>query len=630
MDIINEVLKEIPNADRKVTDALFEAANIVLYTKDTDFLINGIDLIKEIVSKVKKRIELRAHPSVVVEQEIAEEKIKAIIGKEAEIDQIIFDPQRSVVNIEVDKPGVAIGKSGETLQKIKSETFWVPVIKRKPAIRSPLIENIRSVLYANTDYRKKFLHQTGERIYNGYEAGKRDPWVRLTFLGSARQVGRSCILLSTPQSRILLDCGIDVSNDDEAYPYLEAPEFNIKDLDAVILSHAHIDHSGLIPYLYKFGYRGPVYCTLPTRDISALIQLDAIKIQRNDGRDSVYSTDEVKEFVKHTIWLGYEEVADIAPDIRITLYDAGHILGSAAVHINVGNGAHNLLYSGDQKFATTNLLSAAHTKFTRVETLILESTYGAKDKVLGAYKEQNAEFSEQIINTVNRKGKVLMPVLGSGRAQEIIVLMEKLIREKKIPKIPIYVDGMVWDITAIHTAYPEFFNASTRQQIFHKDNNPFLMDNLKQIGSPKERKQVIEEKGSCIIIATSGMLVGGPSVQYLQSMITDKRNLLAFSCYQAPGTTGRKISGGASEVTFHNNGKPETLPVKMEVSRVEISGHSDRKELMDFVKKLNPRPRKIIVNHGEPGACLDLASSLYKQFKVETVAPRNLETIRLR
>lgn len=630
MEIIKEVLDNIPNSDTKVSEAVFEAANIVLYTKSKEFFLTGTDLIRTIVGKIKKRIELRPHPSITLDQDTAEAKIRAILGEEAGIDQIIFDPQRSIVNIEVEKPGIAIGKSGETLQKIKAETFWVPVIKRKPAIRSKLIENVRSVLYANNDYRKKFLHKVGENIYNEYSSEKKDHWARITYLGSARQVGRSCILLSTPQSRILMDCGIDVASDDEAYPYLEAPEFNIKDLDAVIISHSHIDHTGLLPYLFKFGYRGPVYCTLPTRDVMALLQLDAIKIQRNEGKEPIYTTDEVKEMVKHCIWLDYEEVADISPDIRITFFNAGHIIGSAMVHVNIGNGMHNLLYSGDQKFANTNLLTAAHTKFSRVETLMLESTYGAKSKVVGPYKKQDEDVSAKIVEAVTRGGKILMPVLGSGRAQEIIVLMERLFRLKKIPIIPVYVDGMVWDITAIHTAYPEFLNSTVRQQIFHKDNNPFLMENIKQVGSNKERKQVIEEEGSCLIIATSGMLAGGPSVEYLKGLASDKRNMLLFSCYQSPGTNGRKIQQGQTELHFQSGHRVETTSIKLEVSRVEISGHSDRQELMDFVKKMSPRPKRVIVNHGEPSSCLDLASSIYKTYKIETVAPKNLETIRLR
>ncbi|RJQ16913.1 beta-CASP ribonuclease aCPSF1 [Candidatus Woesearchaeota archaeon] len=625
-EIIKEILKDLPT--NSISDAVFEGANIVLYTKDKEFFLDNKGIIKQIVDKIKKRIELRPDPSISLEQEKAEKIIKKIIPEDAKVDKIIFDPQRSMVVIEAEKPGVAIGKNGEILQEIREKTLMVPLIRRTPPIRSQIIENIREVLYQNNDYRRKFLHKTGERIYNGWLRQKKEEWVRLTYLGSAREVGRSCLFLQTPESRILLDCGINVADADQMYPYLEAPEFDIKELDAVIVSHAHIDHCGLVPYLFKFGYRGPVYCTAPTRDMMSLIQLDFVKIQRDDGKEPIYNSDEVKEMVKHTIVLDFEEVSDITPDVRITFYDAGHILGAAMVHIHVGNGLHNLLYTADIRYAKTNMLSPTVTNFPRLETLAIEATYGGKDNINPNPGQEDEELSEIIINTVNRNGKVLMPVLGSGKAQEIIVLIERLIRQKKMPEIPVYIDGMVWDITAIHTAYPEYLNSSVRQQIFNKDNNPFLADNIKRVGSGKERQQIIDETGACIILATSGMLVGGPSVEYLRHLGDNPHNSLVLTSYQGPGSMGRRIQNGEKEFNF--NGGKEVLQLKMEVSKIVISGHSDRKELMNFVSNCNPRPKKVLVNHGENIRCLDLASSIHKALHIETAAPRNLDTIRLK
>ncbi len=628
-DIIEEVLKHLPR--EKVSDVSFEGANIVVYTKDKSFFLNDQGLIREIVNFIKKRVELRPDPSMCLDVEKAEEKIKTIMGDDAGIGNVIFDPQRSIVVVEVDKPGVAIGKQGENLKRIREETLWVPVVKRNPPIRSALIENIRAVLYQNSDYRRKFLHQTGKRIYNGWLRKKKDEWVRISYLGAGRQVGRSCFLLQTPESRIILDCGMDMSDSNNAYPYLEAPEFNIKEIDAVIISHAHLDHCALVPYLYKFGYRGPVYCTEPTRDIMALLQLDFLKIQRSEGEEPIYSSDDIKEMVKHTITLDYEEVTDITPDVRITLYNAGHILGSAMVHIHIGNGLHNLLYSGDLKYSKTSLLSPAVTRFPRLETLMLEATYGGKDNALPPPREQDEMLSNVITETLNRGGKILMPVLGSGRAQELIVLMHRLIQEGRVPgDVPIFIDGLVWDVTAIHTAYPEYFNSSVRQQIFQKDNNPFLMENIKRIKGSKERLQVVEETGPCVIMATSGMLTGGPSVEYLKLLAENPKNSLIFSSYQPEGSLGRRILQGLREINYKRGQKIETVVLKMEVHRLEITGHSDRRELMNFVRNCNPRPKKLLTMHGESGRCLDLASSVHKAYRIETVAPKNLEVVRLK
>jgi len=223
-DIIKEILKNLP--ENKISDVNFEGANIVLYTKDKDFFLNNNGIIKRIVDNIKKRVELRPDPSITMDAEEAERLIRSIIPEEAGVDQVIFDPQRSRVIVEADKPGLAIGKQGATLRDIRVQTLWVPLIRRKPAIRSKLIENIRAVLYQHSDYRRKFLDKVGHRIYDGWRREKKHEWIRLTYLGSGRQVGRSCIFLQTPESRVLLDCGINVASDDKPYPYLDAPEFN--------------------------------------------------------------------------------------------------------------------------------------------------------------------------------------------------------------------------------------------------------------------------------------------------------------------------------------------------------------------------------------------------------------------
>jgi len=625
-DIIKEIIQELP--EDTVSDAGFEGANIIIYTKNKDFFLDNKGAIRSAVHKFKKRIELRPDPSSCMDMEEAEVKIKKIIPKEAGVDNITFDAPRSQVVIETEKPGLAIGKQGSILNEIRAQTLWVPLVKRTPAIRSELIENIRAVLYKHSDERKKFLNKVGHRVYDGWIRGKKNEWIRLSYLGGARQVGRSCLFLQTPESRILLDCGIDPACDE--YPFLEAPEFKINELDAVIVTHAHLDHSGLIPYLFKFGYEGPIYCTAPTRDTMALLQLDMVKIMRNEGKEPLFTSDEIKKMVLHTIPLDYEEVTDITPDVRITMYNSGHILGAAMVHMHVGNGLHNLMYTGDMKFGRTNLLEPAITKFPRLETLMMECTYGGRDNIMPPEREQDEYLKNIIVETFKKNGKVLIPTLGVGRSQEVMILMEKLIRQKIIDKVPVYVDGMVWDVTAIHTAYPEYLNGTIRKQIFHKDNNPFLSDIFKRVGSAKERKQVIEDKGSCVIIATSGMMTGGPSVEYFKNLASSDRNSLIFSCYQAPGSLGHRIQHGEKQFTFKMGATNEVIPVKMHVHKLEITGHSDRKQLMSFVHKCDPKPKKVIVNHGENSRCLDLASSIHKQNKIETAAPRNLEVLRIR
>ena len=449
-------------------------------------------------------------------------------------------------------------------------------------------------------------------------------------LGGGRQVGRSCILLSTPQTKVLLDCGINVAGKGkDKFPYLDVSEFKINELDAIILSHAHLDHSGLIPYLVKMGYEGPIYMTAPTRDISALLALDFIGVAYKQASAPLFSSIDIKEMVKHTICLEYNEVTDIAPDMRITFYNAGHALGSSIVHINVGNGAHNLIYTGDFKFDKTRLLDRAVASFPRMETMIFESTYGGRDNILPPRKEAEEQLIKTIKETIEKGGKVLIPELGLGRAQETMLILDEAMRENKIPKVPIYIDGMIWDINGIHTAYPDFLNSNVRREVF-ANNNPFVSDVFNRVGSAQERKQVVEG-GPCIVLATSGMLQGGASVEYFRHFATNKDNKICFVCYQGQGSLGRLIQDGVKQIKMNVEGNEENIEVNLEVITIDgLSAHAGRNELLEYANRTQPKANKIIIVHGEQSKCLDLASSIYKLHHIETNVPRNLETIRLR
>ncbi len=629
MDILKTIKDSLPNI---ITDAIFEGANIVIYTADKEFFKTGESKIKEVVNKIKKRVDLRADKSILLSEEETEKTIRAIVPEEANITNTIFDVQRSIVVIEAKKPGLVIGKQGSILNDIKKSTFWLPSVRRSPTIPSKITEKIRSVLYANNTYRRKFLNDIGKKIYNEWNPEKMDMWVRLTYLGGGRQVGRSCLLLQTPNSKILLDCGINpaIGEGQERFPYLNIPEIgDINSIDAIILSHAHTDHSGLCPYLYRMGYKGPIYMNEPTRDIAALLALDFISVAYKKAESPLYKAEDIKEMVRHSIALDYGEVTDITPDIRITLYNAGHVLGAAQVHINIGNGLHNFVYSGDTKYAKTRLLDQAENRFPRIETLQLEATYGGKDNILPPRKETEKLFIELAKKTIERGGKILLPELGLGHAQETMLRIEEAIRTGELPRIPVYIHGMIWDINAIHTAYPDFLSSSVRSQIF-QDNNPFLSDIFNRVGSMAEQKLVLEG-GPCIIIATHGMLMGGASREYFRHFADNPKNLLVFGCFQGVGSLGRQVQEGNKEVTLGPDYSNERIQVKMQVETLNgLSSHSGRNELMQFVNRMNPRPKKIIINHGEPSRCLDLASSLHHTNRIETVVPRNLETIRLK
>lgn len=626
VEILKTILDKLPK--HVVTSINFEASNIIIYTSDRDFFINGEEKIKEIVNEIKKRIEVRASKDILTDKETAESIIKKLVPEDAKLTRIYFDENISTVFLHCENLTPFLINDSELLKKIKNETLWKPRIRRVSKMKSKIGEGIINFIYKSSLYRKKFMNHIGKKIYKNWKKEKKEELVRITFLGGAREVGRSALLLYTPESRVLLDCGIDISTQNNKFPIFNVPEFDLKELDAIIVTHSHLDHSGLVPYLYKVGYRGPVYLTEPVRDTTALLALDYISVAYKQAVSPIYSISDIKKMIKHSIILNYKEVSDITSDLRITFFNSGHSLGSCMVHINIGNGFHNLLYTSDFKYAKTRLFDTPPTKFTRLETLIMEGTYGGKEDKQPTRKESEKLLISAVKKTLERGGKVLLPVLGVGRSQDVMLIIKEAIESGEIPKVPVYLDGMVWDITAIHASYPEFLNYNLRKRIYEGEEI-FSSEFFYRVGSPKEREEVVNG-GPCVIVATSGMLVGGASLEYFKYLASEKNNSLIFTSYQSQKSLGRKIKEGLKEVVLPINGNEEKIPIKLEVFSIEgLSGHSDREQLISFVSNLKPFPKRILLNHGEVSKLKNLASTLNKLFKVETNIPRQLEAIRI-
>lgn len=627
MEVLKEIKKGLPTkAD--ATEVYYEGSQIIIYAKHPDALDENT--IRGLVKRYKKRIEVRPDSSTLIEPETADTIIRRVLPDDVNLSDISFLPEFNRVIIEADKPGLVIGKAGSTLKEIQSKINWVPMVKRTPSIPSQIIQTVRKTLIAESKDRREFLKNLGKKIHE--PVTKKRSWIRVTTLGGFREVGRSAILLQTPASSILMDCGVNVACDGEgAFPYLNVPEFQLDQLDAVIITHSHLDHSGFLPYLYKFQYKGPVYCTAPTRDLMTLLQLDYVGIAQREGKASPYTKSDVKKVIKHCIPLQWGEVTDITSDTRLTLYNSGHILGSSVAHLHIGEGLHNVVYTGDIKFASSRLLERAYNDFLRVETLLIESTYGAGRDILPPRRDAENHLIEVIQETLKRGGKCLIPVLGVGRAQELMVLLDECYRKNILPNLKVYIDGMIWDATAIHTAYPEYLSRRIRNQIFRENYNPFLSESFQRVGSQDERLDIVKGE-PCAILATSGMLTGGPSVEYLRLLGDNNENSLVFVNYQAEGTMGRRLQKGWNKVPLTNrNGKVEEVNINMSIHTIDgFSGHSDRRELMGYVMRMKPKPERVIVGHGEASKCADLASSIRRAAKVDAINPQNLETIRLR
>ncbi len=626
LDEIKKKVKESIPKNIKVKNIEFEGPQLVIYVENPQELAE-VDIIKKLAKELRKRIIIRPDPKSLKPPEEAKEIIMKIVPEDAKISNIFFDEENGEVIIEAEKPGVVIGKQGATFREIMKAVGWSPRVVRTPPIKSKIIDNIRSYLMSVKEERAEILKRIGERIHRGTLIEEK--WVRVTFLGGSREVGRSCYLLQTPESRILIDCGVNVSNI-QSTPYLYVPELQPLDaIDAVVVTHAHLDHCGLVPLLFKYGYKGPIYLTPPTRDLMVLLQLDFIEVAAREGTNVPYNSSLIREALKHTITLDYGVVTDISPDVRLTFYNAGHILGSAIAHFHIGEGHYNIAFTGDFKFERTRLFDRAATNFPRLEALIMEATYGGANDIQPSRKEAEERLIELINATVDRGGKVLIPTFAVGRSQEVMIVLEEAIREGKLREIPVYLDGMIYEATAIHTAYPEYLNSHLRDLIFYHGINPFISESFVRVDSSSKRDEVINDPSPCVILATSGMLNGGPVMEYFKNLASDERNTIIFVGYQAEGTLGRKVQKGWKEVPFPVNGRREVVEVKMQVETVDgFSGHSDRRQLMNYIKYLNPKPEKVATVHGDESKCIELASSIYKTYRIETRAPLNLETIR--
>ena len=268
----------------------------------------------------------------------------------------------------------------------------------------------------------------GEQIFRPRLAQKSE--ISLLTLGGFGQVGRSCMLLTTPDSKVLIDCGVNpgARSPRDAYPRLDWANITLEDLDAVVIGHAHLDHTGFLPVLLKYGYKGPIYCTEPTLPMMNLIQLDAIKVAAAQGRTPMYADRDVFQVMRQAVTIPYGAVTDISPDIKLVLSNAGHILSSATCHFHIGNGEHNFVYTGDIKYGKSMLLESANTNYPRVETLLIESTYGLKEDIQPDREEVESAFVTSVNSVLKDGGKVLIPIPAVGRAQELMLVIDQYMK----------------------------------------------------------------------------------------------------------------------------------------------------------------------------------------------------------
>ena len=625
------ILTSIPK-DANVTKIDYEGPRIALYTDTPRFLMENNDIISTLVNQIKKRIVIRTDEKIRKSEEDARKILDSLVPKDAGLEATFFDTTTGEVSIEVKRPWLCQRNAEEfNHTEVTEQTGWRLRIKKSTTKPSNTIKSINYQLKISSAERAKQLKSVGEEIFRPRLVQKSE--VSLLTLGGFGQVGRSCMLLTTPDSKVLIDCGINpgARTPSEAFPRLDWANISLDELDAIVIGHAHLDHTGFLPVLTKYGYKGPIYCTEPTLPMMNLIQLDAIKVAGAQGRTPMYAERDVHQIMRQTIGLSYGTVTDISPDIKLVLANAGHILGSASCHFHIGNGDHNFVYSGDIKYGKSMLLESADTRFPRVETLLVESTYGAKEDIQPTREEVEGAFIKSVNEILKDGGKVLIPIPAVGRAQELMMVIDKYMKSGQLTDSPVFMEGMIQEATAIHEAHPEYLERSLKQKILETDDNPFDSEYFTNIEHADGRDEPLREDSPCIVIATSGMLEGGPVLEYFRNFAPNPKNKILFVSYQVNGTLGRRVMDGARQVTIMGrDGKVEVVSINCGTEKLEgFSGHSDYNQLMSYVQRLRPKLRRVLVNHGERRKSQNLSSAINRMYRVTTHYPQVQEAIKL-
>jgi predicted metal-dependent RNase len=314
----------------------------------------------------------------------------------------------------------------------------------------------------------------------------------------------------------------------------------------------------------------------------------------------------------------------------MTLSPAGHILGSSIIHLHVGDGKNNIVVANDFKFAKSRLLAPANAKFPRLETLIMESTYGASRDILPSKREAERMLIELINKTIRRRGKILIPCLAVGIVQELMVTIDSAINQKRIPQVPVYLDGNIHEASAIYCTFPEYLAPELQNLIFSAGQNPFQSDWFVQID--RNRRSQALEQGPAIILAPNEMLTAGPAVDYFHSLANDPKNTIIFTKFpdNSDKTLGKRVVQGVKEVRYFSRGKMHMTGVNLEVKVLEgFSGHSDRNQLISYVRKVAPRPKRVLFVHGQYQKSTSLAEAIASRLRIQTGVLQNLESIRL-
>ncbi|MGE5806853.1 MAG: MBL fold metallo-hydrolase RNA specificity domain-containing protein [Ignavibacteria bacterium] len=446
--------------------------------------------------------------------------------------------------------------------------------------------------------------------------------MKLHFLGAAQEVTGSQHLLSVNGKKILLDCGLYQGRRKEAYDINKNLPFNPAEIDVMLLSHAHIDHSGNIPTLVKNGFKGHIYATSATVDLCQIMLRDSAYLQEKDVKfvnkhriqqnkvpfEPLYYIEDAEKAMQSFAGIQYDKAIEIAPGVSATFRDAGHILGSAGISLEIRENGRfiRLGFSGDVGRPQMPILHDPNI-LTDLDTLILESTYGGR--LHPVVEEMEQELADVINRVVSRKGKIIVPAFAVGRTQLLVYLIHKLTDQNRIPIFPIFVDSpLAVNATEIYRVHPECFDRETYRVFLDNHQDPFGFYRLTYIRDAEKSKELNTFKDACMIISASGMAEGGRILHHLKNNIEESNNLILFAGYAAKETLARKIMDGMTEVNILG----DPYKVKAEIVKMDyFSAHADQNGLLNYLTfSKKDKLKNIFLVHGEEEEALPLMEKI--------------------